>query len=451
MLAATDSQKISDNWKRACSIYPVYTELSKRFDLGILPCGDLEAGEAQNSAESLVRAEQWFREADKRIEVHHLRKLLTQITLDENVLHAMLARHLGKEPKTESDRDKIDFLLVQYLAQCLPANVPAHELSLEQAARVLKPILGAASEPTEMPALEQCIESLNQCHSLGDLLDHMILERGRALKIAGREKPFDPSSWVAFTRFSFLVRLGTIRLVHEDIDALQQDLKTLESAGVKTIDCRSADLSEKESFESIRKMSEKWKQSFPGKYSQNYWFTDVVRIRAAVRHELERLETKKTGAERGPGQATASAPAVEADEPAAKAGQAQLGAEVAGYIQAISEQVKSVKGARAANAIKVGGLRLMLSSEEVNAFRETSGDVSTVLQRAVAVRALLLAACDKSDAINLKEAKDLAQSEAAGLQEQIAAAKEKGDTDVMVILTACARSLQKAVEKASKA
>ena len=449
MLAATDSQKISDNWKRACSIYPVYTELSKRFDLGISPCSDLEAGEAQHSTESLVRAEQWFREADKLIEVHHLRKLLTQITLDENVLHAMLARHLGKEPKTESDRDRIDFLLVQYLAQCLPANVPAHELSLEQAAKVLKPILGAASEPSEMPALEQCIESLNLCHGLGDLLDHMILERGRALKVAGREKPFDPSSWVAFTRFSFLVRLGAIRLLHEDIDALQHDLKTLESAGVRTVDCRSADLSGKESFESIRKMIEKWKQSFPGKYSQNYWFTDVVRVRAAVKQELERLANKTGAKSAEPG--TASGPEEKSRESAATLGQGPLGTEAAGYIQLISEQVKSIRGGSAANAIKLGGLRLMLSSEEVNAFRETSGELSPLLQRVVAVRAFLLAACDKPDAIDLKGAQDLAQSEAAELQEQIAAAKEKGATDVMVILTACARSLQKAIEKAAKA
>jgi hypothetical protein len=92
----------------------------------------------------------------------------------------------------------------------------------------------------------------------------------------------------------------------------------------------------------------------------------------------------------------------------------------------------------------------MLSSEEVNAFRET-GDVNTQLQRVVAVRALLLAACEKPDAIDLNGAKDLAQAEAAGLQEQIAAAKEKGDTDVMVILTASARSLQKAMDKAAKA
>ncbi|HZS27912.1 MAG TPA: hypothetical protein VFB76_11840 [Candidatus Angelobacter sp.] len=442
MLAATDSQKISDNWKRACSIYPVYTELSKRFDLGIQPCNDLEFGEAQHSAEALVRAEQWFREADQRIEVHHLRKLLTQLTLDENVLHSMLARHLGKEPKTESDRDKIDFLLVQYLAQCLPANVPAHELSLEQAAQVLKPILGQASEPTKMPALEQCIDSLKMCHSLGDLLDNMILERGRALKVAGREKPFDPSSWVAFTRFSFLARLGAIRLLHEDIDALQQDLKTLESAGVKTIDCRSADLSAKESFKSIRKMIEKWQQSFPGKYSQNYWFTDVVRVRAAVKQELERLANKHTGAESEP---------EHAGEAAVTAGQAQPGAEVAGYIQLISERVKSLKVVSAANAIKLDNLRLMLSSEEVNAFRGTSGDLNTLLQRVVAVRALLLAACEKPDAIHLNGAKDLAQSEAAGLQQEIAAAKEKGSTDAMVILTASARSLQKAIEKAAKA
>src|SRR5260370_29201563 len=139
MPPATDSQKISNNWKRACAIYRVYRELSKRFELRLSRCGDLESKTSQSDNAGLVRAEQWFRDADQRIEVHLLRELLSQTTLDEEVLHAILARHLGKEPKNESDRDKIDFLLVQYLAQCLPAKVSAHQLSLDQPPNSLPP------------------------------------------------------------------------------------------------------------------------------------------------------------------------------------------------------------------------------------------------------------------------------------------------------------------------
>lgn len=444
MAVATDSQKISGNWKRACSIYPVYLEFSKRFDLNIPPCEDLELRPEQPNNEVLVRVEQWFRKADQLIEVHHMRKLLGETTLDESVLHDIVTRHLGKEPKSESDRDKIDFLLVQYLAQCLPANMSAHQLSLEQAAEVLRPILGTASQPVAIRPLEACIEDLNKSQSLSHFMDHMILERGRALKVAGREKPFDPTPLVAFTRFSFLVRLGTIRLVREDLLGLQEDLKGLENAGAKNVDCTAADLSKRESFTSIRKMCEKWKQSFPGKYSQNYWFTDVIRVRSCVKQELDRLGGKKDGEEPSTTEDASSTQA----HTKLEGGQVQN--EVKHYIHEIAKQVQSIKDARAANAIKLGDLRFMLSSEEVAAFKHETGDVNLLLHRIVATRALLLAALDKPDTVDLAAAKTLAQSEAAILQEQIAAAKEKGDTDVMVNLTATARSLQKALDKASK-
>src|SRR5260370_17749466 len=88
-----------------------------------------------------------------------------------------------------------------------------------------------------------------------------------------------------------------MRLVHEDILGLDEDLRALENAGVKKVDCSSAELSKHESFASIRRMSEKWKQSFPGKYSQNYWFTDVIRVRSCVKMEIDRLAGKKAGEE----------------------------------------------------------------------------------------------------------------------------------------------------------
>ncbi|HLQ50776.1 MAG TPA: hypothetical protein VK129_04715, partial [Terriglobales bacterium] len=371
MPPATDSQKISNNWKRACAIYPVYLELSKRFELGFSPCGDLESKSSQSDNAGLVRAEQWFRDADQRIEVHHLRELLSQTTLDEEVLHAILARHLGKEPKNESDRDKIDFLLVQYLAQCLPAKVSAHQLSLEQAAEVLRPILGGASQPKEIAGLEECIRNLNQCQSLGDFMDHMILERGRALKVAGREKPFDPTALVAFTRFSFLVRLGSIRLVREDVLSLEEDLKSLESAGIKSIDCSSAERSRHESLASVRKMGEKWKQFFPGKYSKNYWFTDVIRVQACVKQGLEELANKKVQSE--------SAGAAANGAPAPTQGGKTLSDQVAGYIEKIAAGLKSAREGQVATAIKVNDVRLMLSAEEVGAFRQPSAEMSSLI------------------------------------------------------------------------
>ncbi len=440
MPAVTDSQKISNNWKRACAIYPVYMELSKRFNLGLRPSGDLESQDAQSSIEGLVRAEQWFREADQHIEVHHVRELLSETTLDEEVLQAIVARHLGKEPKNDSDRDKIDFLLVQYLAQCMPARISAHELSLEQAAEVLKPILGGASQPVPVAGLEACISDLRQCASLGDFMDHMILERGRALKVAGREKPFDPTSLVAFTRFSFLVRLGSIRLVHEDLLSLAEDLKSLESAGVKTVDCTSADRTSHESLGAIRKLAEKWKHFFPGKYSRNYWFTEVIRVETCVKQALEDQAAKKAGADKKSTAANgASGHAVPIQD------------QIAGYLQDIAAAVQSTKESKAATAIKLHGVRLMLSAEEVDAFRQAEGELNATIQRAVAVRVLMLAATEKPGSVEIGAARELAQAEEEALQKEVAAAKEKNETETMVILTACARALQKAMDKAKPA
>ena len=435
MPAVTDSQKISSNWKRACSIYPVYLALSKEFDLGLAPCHELELGPHESKPESLVRAEQWFRDADHRIEVHHIRELLNQSALDERVLQALLTRHLGKEPKNESDRDKIDFLLVQYLAQCLPPRLPANKLSLEQVADVLKPILGDASRPKEVPALEECIGDLNQCRSLEEFLEKKILERGRGVKTSAQEKPFDPSSLVAFTRFSFLVRLGCIRLLHEDLDALEEELKRLEKAGAKRIDCSAAGLSDKESLTGLRRTSAKWRRFFPGKYTQNHWFTDVVSVRKSLKHQLQQL--------------MAASPETKTSH--SRIGGPPLQEEIDRYTKEISEHVKSMKETRAANTIKLSDTRAMLSFEEVRAFQRPSGDMDRLLQRVVAVRTLVLAAADKHHSVTPEAAHELALSEVATLQQQIAASKEKGETETSIQLTACARSLQKASDKAAKA
>ena len=246
---------------------------------------------------------------------------------------------------------------------------------------------------------------------------------------------------MAFTRFSFLVRLGSIRLLHEDLDGLEEDLKKLEKAGIKRVDCSSAGLSENESFAGLRKMCAKWTQFFPGKYTRNHWFSDVASVRSSVKQQLEKLA-------RSPGMGSKSGPALEKH---ARVGGPLLQSEVERYAQEITAQVKSMKDTRAANTIKLSDARAMLSFEEVRAFQRPSGEMDRLLQRVAAVRTVLLAAVDKHNSVDPEDAKELAQSEAAMVQEQIAASKEKGDTEVTIQLTACARSLQKALDKATKA
>jgi len=448
--------------KDAQIIHPIYMELSQRFHLGLVPCGELESSIPQADPGMLLHVERWFQAADTQIEVHHIRALLTQIYLSGETLHALLARHLGKETKSKSDRDKIDFLLVQYLAECLPANMPAQKLRLEQVSEVLRPVLGETGAPKRLPGLEDCIQDLDKCFTLGDFVDHWILERGRALKAVAQEGPFDPAKLVAFTHFSFLLRLSSIRVLHDDIRALEEDLRELESRGVKEVDDISAGPSEKKPVGQLRKLCEKWKQYFPGKYSQNQWFTEIIRMRSSVKRALkEPISEPVSDAAQG-GMTIRKRTGVGAQGAAPSTGHApgqetqpgtQLPAEAERYMHEIAEQVRSPIGGRATSvtAIELAGLRLMLSTGEVDAFQEPCEGMNLVLQHAAAVRAILLTVLEKPDAISLRAAVNLAESEELVLQEQVTVARETGDTAAAVNLTASARFLRKALDKMDKA
>ena len=426
--------------RHAQIVYPIYMELSTRFHLGLPLCGELESSPAQQQDEgALLQVERWFRQADRHVEVHHLRELLSQITLAGDALHALIAWHLDKEPKDKSDRDKIDFLLVQYLAECLPINVPTQKLSFEQAADLLRPVLGETIGPKQLPALEDCIRDLERCLTLGDFTEYSILERGQALKAIAQKGPFDPTKLVAFTHFSVLLRLSSIRALQEDLRALEEDLKELEKMDVTEVIGISAVPLEKQSIGQVRKLCDKWKQYFPGKYTQNQWFTDVIRLRSAVKQALQRSRSEPQSK---PTQASATKTTKQ---------EIQLQSEVEWYMREIANQVQSPLGGRATSvtAIDLAGMRLMLSTGEVDAFQEACEGMSLVVQHAVAVRAVLLAAL--SHAIDLRPAVNLAESEVLMLQEQITVTKEAGGTEAAVNLTACYRSLRKMLEKMGKA
>jgi hypothetical protein len=440
---------------QAKTIYSIYLEISECFHLDMIPCAELESPGPSGDREA--RVEQWLRMADDQIEVTHVREFLSQSRLSEEGLHALLARHLGKEPKDRRDRDKIDFLLVQYLAERLPVNAPAHKLSFAQAAEVLKPVLGENNTPKRVPGLEDCIQDLDRCLTLCDFVDRWILERGHAVKVAVHQKPFDATTLVAFARFSFLMRLGAIRVLHEDLRALDEDLQELERRGVEDIEDISPGAARNASISSLRNLCERWKHYFPGKYSHNQWFTEVIWLRDRVKGTLEATRSRTASNSANNDLAPAKWLRDETQGLAFPTGAApvqgtRLQAEVERYMLQITEQVQSPIGGRASSvtAIDVYGLRLMLSTGEVDAFQEPGEGMNLMLQRAVAVRAVLLAALEKTDAIDLRAAVELAQSEVMSLQQQIAEIKEAGDLNAAVNLRACDRSLRKALEKMDK-
>lgn len=286
--------------KNAKTVYLIYGELSKRFRLDIPSCRELESSAAQDDAGLLEKVEWWFRQADRKIEVRHLRELLSQMVVSGSALHSLLAWHLGKEPKDKSDRDKIDFLLVQYLAECLPADVPPPKLSFEKSAEVLRPVLGETVMPKRLPAVEDCIRNLKRCLTLADFLEYSIPERGQELKAVAQKGPFDAAKLVAFTQFSFLLRLTSIRVLQEDLRALERDLKELEKRGIGAVEGISAGVSERQSIGQVRKLCEQWKQYFPGKYAQDEWFSDVIRLRSSVKQALQ-ITTGRTRVQSGLG------------------------------------------------------------------------------------------------------------------------------------------------------
>jgi hypothetical protein len=253
------------------------------------------------------------------------------------------------------------------------------------------------------------------------------------------------------------MRLGAIRILHEDLRALEQDLRELESRGVAEVDGVVSAHADKVSIGDIRNLCVKWKHYFPGKYSQNQWFTDVINVRHAVKRALEETVGKAKPESTENGRPPRKPAKVEVGPGASRidsvpADSRQLQPEVERYMRAITEQVQAPIGGRASSvtAIDVEGLRLMLSTGEVDAFQEPCEGMNSVLQRAVAVRAILLIAIDKPGAVDLREAVALAQSEVAALQHQIAALKETGDLNAAVNLRACDRSLRKALEKMDK-
>ena len=301
------SPSSSTAWPNLRCLYPVYSALAREAVIAMPPCQELESALDAPSAEALAEAEKWVEAMDQRIHPHQLRQFLqTSGPMDEEVVRQLLLHYLSKKQRTELDRDKVDFLLVQFFSQHAPSDLSDADLTFKTVAQILEPVLGAVdpaavdvNEPGWLAPLSDLLSEATHAKNLNWLLTTRIIERGREIKHSCREKFFEPAALVAFTRFGFLIRRKFFRLMHHDLNAILDGLRVLESRGVTTLDCRKAQFAADEPIARLRMICQSWKVMFHAEYSSGQPLCILVDLRTAIEAALTQIP-KPSGAESQP-------------------------------------------------------------------------------------------------------------------------------------------------------
>lgn len=273
-------------WRR---LYPLYSAMAHEFVLDAPACGELEQELLTPTAECVDAAQAWFSALDQRIQVHHLRQFgQTSSQMNEDALRDFVTHHLHKQPRTEQDRDKIDFLLVQFFSQVVPQEMAGADLTVALVGKTLAGVLGPAESdvPDSLQSLNDLLHEAAQVTSLNAMFTARIIERGREVKASCGDNFFDPVTLAVFTRFGFLIRRVFFRLMQQDLNVIFEGLRELESRGVTTLDCRKAQFAADEPVARLRMICQSWRVMFHAEYSSGQPLCILVDLRTAVEHAL---------------------------------------------------------------------------------------------------------------------------------------------------------------------
>jgi hypothetical protein len=293
-------------WSNARRLHPIYVELAREFVIQAPAFAALDEPVDAPDRETVEQARQWLHDMDDRIQVHQLRQFLqTSSLVDNEGLIALLRHFVEKTVRTDSSRDKIDFLLVQYFSHIAPTELDDDGADLAYVAKGLEPVLGEVElkAPVWLNSLDRVLDAARRCRSLDELLHGGILEQGRKAKAQAGELFYLPIALVAFTRFGYLMRRAFFRLMLTDLNNILDGLTELEEKGVETIDCRRAQFSAQEPIVRLRMICQSWKVMFQAEYSSGQPLRMLVDLRASVDGALGR------GAEAGNSEKAAEATA----------------------------------------------------------------------------------------------------------------------------------------------
>jgi hypothetical protein len=468
-------------WKEARAVFPIYLALAKQLEIEIPFTQAKRNLPEKPDLETFSQVHEWLDSMDQQVMVHQLRHLLQMTTLNasETGLRALIQRHLRKPKKSNVDRDKIDFLLVQYFALCAPAKTYHKQIEPVDVAQVMQPVLGDVDpDPLAWCApLEQMIEALRGFRSLREILKTNFIEQGRKVKETAGGMFYDPAALVAFIRFNFLLRRTLIELMHADLIAIRAGLAQMQSAGVRIINCHHLGLSASESLAKISAMADEWKQPFQKEYTErsvSQAFDKLLGLRTDVEQALEKTLGKPGEAASKPAVSPASKPLAGAKKPAVEpaTSKAKVKEHPATPVQAapddtvvldfencmeqIWEQLIATPPTRGRSmtTVKIGGARILLSSWEVTAFVSEDGPSAEDLRRAVVARVLVTAAMESAketgNATSLDRAMNMARVEVTRLQERVDVAKQAKDTEAAVNLGISTKRLLSALDEAEK-
>src|ERR1041385_8724593 len=502
--ATLNLDEVAEFWRIARRLYSVYIELDHTFELDVATCPELEDGADSPEADARDRVLQWFEEIDNHVQVWQLRQLLQSTSLqNEENLRYLIVRHLNRKQKTEADKDKIDFLLVQYFAHCAPHGLT--ETALAEVARVLEPAMGKSPKafPDWASSLDSKLAKLNESNSLEELQNSGALQEVRELKLAVGDDYFEPGFLVAFTRFNFLARRAFFRAMHLDLHAIRESVNELEKLGFTSVDCRDAGLTESESLEQVRHVVHQWKTPFRAPYSGGSSFLQLILLRHCLQHALQTAHNKasipvfepvsNTSPQTVQAQEPVAAAAAAAKEPkeeaaavattqekqpvpsaeaapidpgsrpvdnapeTSSAAEEQAGEDnyLARCVIDITEQLKAIpaKNFPTVTPIVLGGCKLLIATWEAQAFVQDD-DTSKALQRTVAARTILHVCVErhkKNEPTDLAAAMEIARGQVEEMKQHVEAAKEAKNIDAAVNLAATSKRLLSLIAECEKA
>jgi hypothetical protein len=466
---------LQTQWEEIRSVFPIYIALAKHLQIEIPFPQNKRVLPEKAEAEFSTRVQTWLDSLDCQVQAHQLRHLLQTTTLiaSESGLRALTQRHLRKSTKSNPDRDKIDFLLVQYFALCAPARIYHKQIELTDVAQVMKPILGEVdSAPLNWcEPLEKMIQTLRTFKSLRDMLKTNFIEQGRRVKESAGGMFYDPSAMLAFVRFNFLLRRTLIELMHADLIYIRSGINHLESAGATAVECQTSGLGPSEPINKIRQITDDWKQPFQKEYSErsvNQAFETLLGLRADVERTIdhvigkptESISTKVTHEATAVRETLNAAPARKSvDRNAEAGGKAEDGTPVLDFescMEQVWEQLISAPPSRGRSmtTVKVGAARLLMSSWEVAAFVSEDGPAAEDLRRAVVARAMVTSALEQAketgNATGIDHVLPIARVEVSRLQERVEVAKRAKDTEAAVNLGISTKRLLSALDEAER-
>jgi hypothetical protein len=474
--AAENSREVQ--WTEARSVFPIYLALAKQLGIHI-PFTQRSLPENPD-LELFSQVQTWLDSMDKRVIVYQLRHLLQMTTLNasESSLKSLIERHLRKAVKTHFDRDKIDFLLVQYFALCAPAKIYHKRIEPADVAEVMKPILGDVEPATLVwcEPLEAMITALHGFRSLREILKTNFIEQGRRVKESAGGMFYDASALLAFIRFNFLLRRTLIELMHADLIAIRAGVAQLEAGEVRIVDCHHTGLTAAEPIHKVRKLADEWKQPFQKEYTErsvNQAFEKLLGLRADVEAALEKMRAKISDRQVIDSASGLQAGSVKLTSPeilsnsssntpervvpdAASKGDVPAALDFEACMEQIWEQLIATPAqrGRTMTTVKIGNTRILLSSWEAAAFVSENGASAEDLRRAVAARAMVSTATanakERGHTFALDKALAVGRVEASRLQDRVDVAKQAKDTEAAVNLGISTKRLLSALDEAER-